>query len=91
MYKSVITTSANPFHLGHLYLYKTAEKIFGKDNVLCLIAKNPNKNIDVSTIDYHMKPYNIHYHIIDNASVADYCYDNNIEFIIRGIRNCVDA
>lgn len=91
MYKSVITTSANPFHFGHLYLYQTAEKIFGKDNVLCLIAKNPNKNIDVSTIDYHMKPYNIHYNIIDNASVADYCYDNNIEFIIRGIRNGVDA
>lgn len=91
MYKAVITTSANPFHFGHLHVYKMAEKIFGQNNVLCLIAKNSSKNVDLQKIKYHMTPYNINYEIIEDMAVADYCKNNNIEFIVRGIRNGVDA
>lgn len=90
-YKAVITTSANPFHFGHLYVYEMAQKIFGKDNVLCLIAKNSSKNSDLDRIRFHMTPYKIHYEIIQDMAVADYCKNNNINFIVRGIRNGVDA
>jgi len=38
-----------------------------------------------------MTPYNINYEIIEDMAVADYCKNNNIEFIVRGIRNGVDA
>ena len=91
MYKAVITTSANPFHFGHLYVYKMAQKIFGQNNVLCLIAKNSSKNSDLQRIKYHMTPYKINYEIIQDMAVADYCKNNNIQFIVRGIRNGVDA
>lgn len=90
-YNAVITTSANPFHYGHLYIYEMAEKIFGKNNVLCLIAKNNNKGSDLNKIRYHIAPYNINYEIIQDIAVADYCKNNNINFIVRGIRNGVDA
>lgn len=89
--KAIVTTSANPFHYGHLSLYREAVKIFGVENVRVAIGKNASKNIDFNRIIYHLTPYRINYDIAEGITLADYCKNNNVNFIVRGIRNSVDA
>lgn len=89
--KSIITTSANPLHYGHMSLYDEAVKVFGKNNAKITIGKNANKNIDFDRILYHIKPYKVDYEIAENITLSDYCKNNNIDYIVRGIRNAVDA
>lgn len=89
--KAIVTTSANPLHYGHMSLYNEAVKIFGRGNVQITIGKNANKNIDFGRILYHIKPYGVDYEIAENITLSDYCKNNNIDYIVRGIRNAVDA
>ena len=88
MKKAIISTSANPFHFGHLDIYNKAKEIF--DDVKVIIAQNPDKHI-TSNLRHHLNAYNIPYDIIIDKTVADYCFENNITHIVRGIRNGVDA
>lgn len=90
MKKAIITTSANPFHYGHLNLYYRAVELFGKNNVTIVIAKNNDKNINIDNIDFCMKPYNVPYVIYDGL-IADYCKENYIDYIVRGVRNVKDC
>lgn len=89
--KVIVTTSANPFHYGHLNLYNEAVKIFGVESVKVAIGKNASKNADFDRIRYHLTPYNINCDITENITLADYCNNNDVKYIIRGIRNSVDA
>lgn len=86
--KAIITTSANPFHYGHLDLYNKAKTIF--TDVKIVVAQNSGKEIS-SNLEGHLKCYNIPFEIIKDKTVADYCFENGITHIIRGIRNGVDA
>lgn len=91
--KAIITTSANPFHYGHLDIYKKAKKIF--DDVTVIVAYNRKKTsgFDEKRITAHLEAYNIPFEILsgDCKTVADYCMQNNINYVVRGIRNGVDA
>lgn len=89
--KAIITTSANPFHYGHLNLYKEAKKIFGIDNISIAIGKNASKDINFNRIIYHLTPYKVKYEIAEGITLSDYCERKNVDYIIRGIRNAVDA
>lgn len=91
MTKAIITTSANPFHYGHKSLYDEAEKIFGKGNVKVILASNPDKHVDFDQIKRHLIPYNVNFKECPYTCIADYCNENKIPFIVRGIRNAVDA
>ena len=86
--KAIITTSANPFHYGHLDLYNKACEIFPEVKVV--IAQNSDK-AKTNNLKAHMNVYNIPYEIIENQTIADYCKENEVRYIIRGIRNGVDA
>lgn len=86
--KVIITTSANPFHYGHLDLYNKACEIFPEVKVV--IAQNSDK-AKANNLKAHMDVYNIPYEIIENQTIADYCKENEIRYIVRGIRNGVDA
>lgn len=88
MKKAIITTSANPFHYGHLDLYNKAKDIF--DDVKVVVARNSNKD-KIENLEYHLDAYNINYEIIEDITVADYCKEHNVKYIVRGIRNGVDA
>ena len=83
--------SFNPWHHGHQFVYDMACKMFGKENVIIGIAINPNKplKVDFSTYTTHllwsMAPLNaqvVPYEIL----TADFCKQNNIEIIVRGVR-----
>lgn len=86
--KAIITTSANPFHYGHLDLYNKACEIFPEVKVV--IAQNSDK-VKANNLKAHMDVYNIPYEIIENQTIADYCKENEVRYIVRGIRNGVDA
>lgn len=88
MSKAIVSTSANPFHFGHLDIYNKAKEIF--DDVIVVIAQNSDKAKSINT-NFHLNAYNIPYEIVFNKTIADYCQENNITHIIRGIRNGVDA
>lgn len=88
--KAVITTSANPFHYGHLDLYNKAKNIFG--DVLVVVAINSNKSQNKLIIEEHLKCYkDVDFVFVENETVAEYCSRNDIKYIVRGIRNGVDA
>ena len=89
--KAIFTTSAYPFHYGHLSLYKKAIKLFGKDNLSVAIGRNPAKDIDFNVIDYHLTPYDINYITAENIKFADFCEKNNISYLVRGLRNVSDV
>lgn len=86
--KAIVSTSANPFHYGHLDIFNKAKQIF--DDVHIVIAQNPNKT-NTQDLEFHLNAYKIPYVIIHDKTVADYCAENNITHIVRGIRNGVDA
>ena len=86
--KAIITTSANPFHYGHLDLYTKAKQIFA--DVKVVIAQNSEKS-DKVKLEGHMHCYGIPFEIIKDQTIADYCKEHNVTYIIRGIRNGVDA
>lgn len=91
MKKVIVSTSANPLHYGHLGIYKEAINIFGKNNTKIVIGKNARKSIDFDKILYHIIPYRINFEIAEGITLSDYCNKNKIHYIVRGIRNAVDA
>lgn len=90
MHKAILSTSASPFHLGHLELYNAASELFGIKNVKVVIGKNSKKNSNLDHINFHMIPYQIPFELANNITLADYCDNNNIRYLVRGIRNSED-
>ena len=89
MVKAIVTTSANPFHFGHFHLYLDAKAIFS--DVRVVIEQNSDKKGGMN-LRSHMDCYQIPYEILPvRKTVADYCQENDIRYIVRGIRNGVDA
>jgi pantetheine-phosphate adenylyltransferase len=89
--KAIVTTSASPMHFGHLYLYREAIKIFDEENVKIAVGRSNSKNMDIGRIIYHLSPYRISYDIRENITLIDYCRENNISYIVRGVRNANDV
>ena len=85
---AIVSTSANPFHYGHLDIYNKAKEIF--PDVKVIIAQNSDKEIS-NNLQFHLNAYRIPYEIITDMTIADYCKEHDIRHIIRGIRNGVDA
>lgn len=86
---AIITTSANPFHYGHLDIFNKAIKIF--DNVHIVAAYNSDK-VPSDNLRRHLVPYELPIDVLNpDTCVADYCIGDRITHIVRGIRNGVDA
>lgn len=86
--------SFNPFHAGHLDVVEQALKVF--DKVVILVADNPNKKYSVKIVErmsiikeMFKDVYDEKYVKIDGTigTVIGYCVQNNIDMIIKGIRN----
>lgn len=91
--KAIMTTSASPFHYGHLDIYRKAKRIFG--DVIVVVALNREKTtaLDKERIKAHLEAYNIPFEILpdDCKTVADYCQKNDVTHIVRGIRSAIDT
>lgn len=88
--KCVYAGSFDPFTIGHYDIYKQAAEIF--DDVVVVIASNPLKTrrfnaYNMASVLKEKIGINI---VFCNGLVADYCKENGINFLVRGIRNTTD-
>lgn len=96
MKKIVYPGSFDPFTLGHLDLVKRCSKLF--DEVVILVSKNFKKTIfltdeeRVKLISDVVKDEKLNNVKVDlsNELTANYCQKNQINYLLRGIRNNSD-
>lgn len=96
--KAVYPGSFYPLHAGHIDILRRATKMF--DSVTLLLAINPNKKYHSSRIKQLKENYiwlfkeiglNVEVDILPEGSfVADYCKENGISHIVKGLRNGED-
>ena len=92
--RAVIPGSYDPITLGHLELIKRASKFF--DEVIVLVCVNSAKSGFVSAEDRRILAEDA-VKDLENVKVdscdglfADYCHENNVDVVVKGIRNSVD-
>lgn len=84
--KAIFTGSFNPFHHGHLYVYNTACKMFGEENVWIGIGKNPNKpDRDFERLKFSLLPITKNV-IVFETLCGDVCKEQDFDFIVRGVK-----
>lgn len=94
MRKAVYPGSFDPFSNGHLDILKRACKIF--DEVHILVSYNVSKK-SIFTVEERVNMINKSIFGLTNVVVTsydglvvNYCKDNNINIIVRGLRNYSD-
>lgn len=94
--QAIFCGSFDPFTNGHLSIVKKASQIF--DMVYVVIATNYNKNRKtnklsiIKGIEKTLEKEGISNCIVDYTFdlIAKYCKQNNIKYIVRGLRNNMD-
>lgn len=95
MKKAIYSGSFDPITNGHLWAIKEASQIF--DEVYVILANNSEKKSYFST-EEKIKSIkesitgisNVKVQVISHQFLADFAKDNNIKFMIRGIRDQKD-
>lgn len=95
MKKVIYAGSFDPIHMGHVSIVNIISELF--DKVYVVIATNTGKTEFIPHQDKikliskifkdNLKVEVIH---LENIFVADYAKDNDIKFMVRGIRNVAD-
>ncbi len=94
MTKAVFAGSFDPPTYGHLNVIERASKLFDKLDIV--IAVNPDKNYMfdsqervemISKMTEGLKNISIH---TWNGLIVDYCKNNEVDVLVRGIRNAND-
>jgi pantetheine-phosphate adenylyltransferase len=96
MSSCVFPGSFDPFTVGHVELVHQARNIF--DKVYILVANNPNKKYmlcETSRIElikqyYRQIPCDIIEIVSTDNLVVDFMKENNIKYIVRGVRDTQD-
>lgn len=90
--KVLYAGSFNPWHNGHQYVYDLACKMFSKENVIVGIGMNKGKDSDrnvfldkANFLKWTMNPA-VENVVFYDTLTANYCKENNIDLIVRGIR-----
>lgn len=92
--KALYAGSFDPFTMGHLSIVEKSAKLF--DKVIIGIAQNSKKkrNTSVDTMKKAIENQianlpNVAVAVVDGL-VADYCTENDIGYLIRGLRDTTD-
>ena len=84
--KVLYAGSFNPFHLAHQYVYDTACKCFGKENVWIGIGQNKDKPIkNLNKIKYSLVPITPNV-ITYTGLTAKVIREHGFDLLVRGIR-----
>ena len=94
--KAIYAGSFDPFTNGHLYIAKEASLLC--DEVYVCVARNPNKKritneydmVDAIRTTLKENGINNTYVLVVDGLIADFCMKNNIEYLVRGLRNTSD-
>lgn len=90
----LIPGTFDPFTTGHKMIVEKARHLF--QFVIIGIAQNPNKGAGMFDVDTRMKAIKAwldanEYYDVDvvtyNCATATYCYNEGIDYIVRGCRN----
>ena len=94
MKKAVFPGSFDPITIGHLDIVKRAIKVF--DEIIIAVGDNTNKKYmfpKEKRVEFVKQTFynydNVKIESYDGLTV-DFCRKNNIEFMIRGLRNPAD-
>ena len=94
MKKAIFPGSFDPITIGHLDIVKRGIKIF--DEIIIAIGNNTNKKYMFSK-EKRVELVQATFSAYDNIKIVsyegltvDFCKKNNIEFVIRGLRNPAD-
>lgn len=91
---AIFAGSFDPFHDGHLYILNKGLNLFNK--VIVLVA-NSDEKLNHHSLENRYQAVkqkifipNVKVEKLSNGYVADYAKKNNINYLIRGARNCSD-
>ena len=94
--RALYAWSFDPFTKGHLSIVKKASELF--DEVIIGIADNSSKKRytgiysmreEIRNTLERYKLFNVEVYIVDSL-IADFCKKQNIEYLIRGLRDTSD-
>ena len=94
MKKAVFPGSFDPITIGHLDIVERAIKVF--DEIIIAVGNNTNKKYmfpkekRVEFVEQTFKSYDNIKIMSYSGLTVDFCRKNNIEFMIRGLRNPTD-
>ena len=94
MKKAVFPGSFDPITIGHLDIVERAIKVF--DEIIIAVGNNTNKKYmfpkekRVEFVEQTFKSYDNIKIMSYGGLTVDFCRKNNIEFMIRGLRNPAD-
>jgi len=94
MKKAVFPGSFDPITIGHLDIVERAIKVF--DEIIIAVGNNTNKKYmfpkekRVEFVEQTFKSYDNIKIMSYGGLTVDFCRKNNIEFMIRGLRNPTD-
>ena len=89
---TIFPGSFNPFTIGHLSIFKKAERIFG--NVIIAVGEDPNKEKNINRIE--TIKIQLPGKVIESYKgfLVDYIYDKEVQgydvTVVRGLRNELD-
>jgi len=88
--KVVYPGTFNPFTIGHKYVLDQTCRMFGGENVTILLAENTEKDQGYfKSRKRHIVP--VHNNVdCYKGLTTGYCFKNEIELIVRGVRNQSD-
>ena len=92
--KALYAGSFDPFTNGHFSIVERSTELF--DEVIIAIAENPNKKRSTNVGRMKAAIENLFAHrnnitvVVIEGLVADYCRENNIQYLVRGLRNTSD-
>ena len=96
MRKAVFPGTFDPFTMGHLSVIKQASKLFDEVTILFAINSNKTRMIEqekmMKAVRKAIKRYGLKNVKVDSCGglVVSYCERNQIDYIVRGLRNQSD-
>ena len=94
--KAVYAGSFDPYTNGHKSILKKACTLFKEVHIIIGVNSNKKRNFDInlmkSAIEKDLKEENITNCkvVIYDGIIALYCRENNINYLVRGLRNNMD-
>lgn len=94
--KAVYAGSFDPFTNGHLNIVKQMSQLFEKSYLVVAVNSNKKRRYDKDNMTFaiedtlkRMGIYNV-YVVQYDGLIANFCKENDVNYLVRGLRNNID-